>query len=790
MAIPCEALVTKTEFEELKATLNKILGVGVDGLGQVDVITQQSLVGTDIEDKLLLASTAVQDFELATTYNIDLAQEWAEGRQQILMLKGKAQKTVNSAINRLSKMSGKANVSRLWRNGGNKIFGKVSGVAIIVSAAYAQYRKNVAVFQNIEQNANNIDGVERNINNDFASTIRILTRTNNDITQAKNEITTNEQRIAANKITALEIKDEITNLEANLTALETSQAQTAGEISLIKQEITDLETQYESFEEELSEISIQFKAELADYKVQLDNQQLLLFDLTEMIFQLREGFRILNERINDIDTRLTFLEGLVLPYFQEMADLEEAILDPIPEKRYKLRQTWSKTVLDDLTDFASSGGGGSAVANRGVPQSQNALLQLASQLAGEPISIGDITSGTIVNDSQKFKTELDRLIGLIDTTEVDIQPLLDQLRTDIKLDVTGIVENEVKAPIIPRLDTTIQQTTQPELIKAGGSALCNPAPTDPCSPSSVQEKTKDALDKLQDLLDENCCNETIAKLNEILNKLSNLDPSDSTVLDIVKDIQAKTNSTEYGLAASQAFRVTAWESTTKDKILNGLSTLFTLHNAVFLSGSASGTIAALLTEAYAQVGVTDYEGTILEANSNFGSVATALTNSLFNSSDLIAQTQMIAPFSRTYQTGANLLYQLFDLHAANSDNLKIVAQYLGELANQLRSDCVVSEDAWDLKIEDHANYSMLINLFEEAINGAANIPDEASGIDAVSTEVIPLNVKIGEILNARSVWIDDQNKILMDKEIELGQEKIDSSVKTEIVEGDLEKEGL
>ena len=198
MVTPCEDLATKAELEELKSQINKLLGQTENG-GEIDVLTEGTLEGTKLENRMTLAQDAIQDISIQgaglavpAALSYQLVKEMQEGKLQWIKKTGSGLTKPLTQVNKVAKASATTTVQ-------NAAVGTATATAAGTAAAsMAVLTSLVGMIGNLAINiastrilGNRIDQNEKAIlsyNKDYTNLINILSNQNNDLDAANQEI--------------------------------------------------------------------------------------------------------------------------------------------------------------------------------------------------------------------------------------------------------------------------------------------------------------------------------------------------------------------------------------------------------------------------------------------------------------------------------------------------------------------------------------------------------------------------------------------------------------------------
>ncbi len=131
--IPCEALATKAELEELRNQINQLLGQPEEGEGTIDVLGLGSLTGTILAGTIFKAGEAITDIQLSGTFGSNVGQALLKNQAQFVKVSGRGISTPLNSLQTVAKANaGKAAIGAQSAKLAGSAVGLVANLATIV----------------------------------------------------------------------------------------------------------------------------------------------------------------------------------------------------------------------------------------------------------------------------------------------------------------------------------------------------------------------------------------------------------------------------------------------------------------------------------------------------------------------------------------------------------------------------------------------------------------------------------------------------------------------------------
>ena len=784
--LSCEALATKEEVQELRDQLNSLLGQTEEGT-QVELfqagISQTQLnsiyAGTAIAIAARLFPEAITDIVTTTGASLTNWKDLAAGRAKLLLKKGRGAVTESSALSKFTKASGNG-------IGGGSLAAKgggAGGAGLSILASLVQLGANLALNiatvnvldDRIEAEAR---GAQVQIDAVNSSMIRLFDKQGGDINAVINQLDINQQVANNNKLQIEQANFEIR--EANLI-----NSQLFSQLDVFNQEIIEGRTRYNNLVTEINqynadseEIINDLRTQAEGFKTQLDAAEIIIQEQKNTITSVEDRLTKLEEKAQNLIDRIEQLELQHRDLKQEFEDLKIELEGDLDITNDRITSLEGKIAKTQKFVKLNRGGSGSAGAASGAADSQTGILELANNLAGNPIQVPTMTNTDVYNGSQRFKDILEDLLPQINT-ETMTPEQIENFRRDIGQDFDVKLNDFASIALIPRLDDLQRQTSPNALRRATEAGVCNSLNGGSCPATPGNPNPTQGLGGLRDFL-----SGKMDAINASLNATAVA--QNSAIMTVVQSTNDAVKHATFGLEAAHKFASTAWKVTRADKIMNGISMVLTAHNAMMLSNNLLSTLSEATNVSLEALGIRDETDKPLDFGGAVRGKIQEILTSILGAEQYAALTARTAKANRIYQASINVLDTTRNLFDSAHSIAEIGIEHTGQIGNALRDAGVVAEDAYGHMIEKVSPQNKALRQVAKFREGAELVEDALNTVSSVSSEVIEIQDNFEQLREDKRDLISEIDLTKEEKELEREEVKEESRVRTDISRDDFD----
>ncbi len=190
-----------------------------------------------------------------------------------------------------------------------------------------------------------------------------------------------------------------------------------------------------------------------------------------------------------------------------------------------------------------------------------------------------------------------------------------------------------------------------------------------------------------------------------------------------------------------------WQTLQVDRVLNMLTYITTMHNAMMLSNNIGQTLFSAIDNLSQSVGFKwkNEKGAEVGFGSIVGEWTTNFFKGLFGVENYNAMTLAYKKANRIYQAGTNILDSARNMVDSVRNISETVVENTGRIGNSLKRDGVVGDDAFKWMPEKVDGRSRLLQQLE-------NIGEAASTIEQVTGEIASVTQNLNEIQQQAQVF--------------------------------------
>ncbi|MDJ0679211.1 MAG: hypothetical protein QNJ18_05035 [Xenococcaceae cyanobacterium MO_167.B52] len=588
--IPCDALATKAELNELKQQINELFGRLEDDETQVkDVLTEGNLQGT-----LFLGSfiAGIDDIVEKVKPRVNLG---AKTKTNFLFKNGNGKYFKSGTVNQLNKLiqANSAQATAALKNSAinaSRITGLLSFLLPVLNYTLIQVQTrklNPLILENIDRQIAT-DQVNWDLTMRVFNYQRDLTEqeigqlkadfldnlANQKIINDENQLTNSQlfQQIDERDILIANLKFQIEELKRILEEQKEENLAIAEEFGLFAGEAQERIRELEDINFTQNERIEALETQLGELEKQLNDSELDLLDSRESLteWELFTGTK---------GTDLTNLQFEFANFdLQNAPEIERE--NKVNETRARFTTIYDYSLNNPSTGGSSGGGGFPQSARDSLTTTQNKQIELTAKLAGiDPTTITGfpVPDYQVTRFDNPFSTIIDSLLPQItppdttdtgDTADVNLEEFSNNF--DNKFEAIAATLAGLTATV-----NNIDLNTNPtNLSTTVGNAVCSTTAPTGCMTQNV---TNPLIQGQQGISN---------KLNDIASTLSAAFGAGNAISNqAIFDVVTATNN-----IVSKG-----WASTAIDKTLNAANFALSLHNAMMLSTNIAETILDVLT---------------------------------------------------------------------------------------------------------------------------------------------------------------------------------------------------
>ena len=785
----CPDYATKEELQELRDQLNEALGETEEG-GKISLFEQgkdSNLIKGGLALTLLgltktRAANAIVDLAIDNPAFEPIYRDFAKGNAKWAKVKATGQRIPLPNLTKQATVAGQgvagsATVAKVGVAAGGGVLLLANLVQIAGTLALNKATVDI-LDERIDAEAR---GAQLQIDAVNNSMLRLYDKNNQDVQQVIQQLDQNEAIAEQNRIGIEAARVDIFDAQRVNSDL-------IGQINDAQNSISRLEAQNQDLVAEINDSNIETQEILDDLTAQSTSLVTQIEAANLLVTQLQETITTQDARITELETKTEELEDRILATSLQYVHLREEFIKLDQELSGEIDLVNDQVSLIEgkiakTQKFVKTNRGGSSglAAATGAAAGQTALLELTSQLTGTDVDTPEITTTDLFNNTSTFDDTFNDLLTQIQTGGSVTPQQIEDLRTGITTGVSSDLTSLLSTSFVPKLDTITKQTTERRMINATKSGICESlngqgsCPVTPENPNPTQ-----GLKGMQDAL-KNTLNGVSDKLG-----LANL-AANSTIVGIVTNTNQAVRSTKYGLEKIQDFSEVAWKVTRADKIMAGVNTALTVHNAMMLSNNVTQTISEATNMAFNALGIRDETDAPIDFGASIKSKITGLLTNLLGAEQYTALTARIAKSNRIYQASINMLDTTRALFDSARSVAELTAENTGKIGNALRESAVVYEDAYEEFAEKVNPQNVAMRRLDRFREGADTIEDVFSTISQVSGEVVEIQDNWGQLKTEKENW-KEEVKTTTDTQIaEKTEAKEAVQVTTDITDNDFER---
>lgn len=779
----CQDLATKAELQELRDQLNEVLGTKEDG-SKVDMFVKDqgtNLIGGAIGLTLLgmaksNAPKAITDILINAKGQGTIVEQLANGTAKISGFNFATK--VTNPLEDLTKVSAKvgdnAKTAKVAAKGAAASGAALAVLANLVSIG-ASLALNIATVKVFDQRIDAIEkGQQMQLNAMNQSMLNLYEKNQGNIAKVNQEIARTNQEVAENKQANAIIQSEVREANRNNAKLDT-------DLKKAGVAITDLNKQNQELVDLINNSNIENEEAVAALTLQATSIQDNLDRAQNIIAQQQQTIKEQETRIIELEERQEKLEeqyeALSIGYIHLRDDFNKlkqalgldeptSLLDP--DKEVARVATYVKA-----PEKAATGGGEASPSSvKANVDQQNRMLALTKNFSGADIDIPEITEEDVRLATTTFATTFDALMDNFDNGTMTPEQLED-LRSGIVTGTTTNLNNLFATTFIPRLDDISTQASDRRQIANTRAGICESlnggsCPTTPSNPNPTQ-----GLQGMQN----NLSNQSNG-LRDLLG-LADLQQG-QTILGYVRDTNNVVNDAKFGLKKVQEFASTAWKAAQGDKIMSGITTALTVHNAMMLSANLGQTIAEAGNVTLSAIGIKDEEGNPFDIGAIVQGKTTEILTNFLGEQNYALVTQRIAKANRIYQASVNVLDTTSALFDSARTISELTASNTGKIGNALIEAGAVYEDAYDEMIEKVNPQNAAQRKLERFREGLEAIEEGVSAVSTISSEIVETRENFAQLKEEKEAWQTEVNTAIEEQVTEKQQAKEEAQVAADI----------
>lgn len=723
--IPCEALATKTELQELeteiqtlRTQINQLLGQPEEEGGQqIDVLGLGSLAGTILAGTIFKAGEAITDIQLSGSFGSNIGNALLKGDAQFVKVSGRG---VTSPLNSLQTVTkanaGKAAIGVQGAKVASSAIGLVANLATIIGTLGI----NIATVKILGDRIDQVEKGQLAFNQDYTNLINILSRNKQDLDAANNEINELQNLVSDQQFINSELLNDIESAQSNIDDLTAT-------VEEQQQAYNNLETTLEEFKAEVAEFEANTGEQISDLNLTISDLETnlntaktnidILYDVIE---QLSIDLADAEKRITEQEVKIVQLQVTTSLLIGEIITLKAAI-----EADQDLTTTQFESLEAEIVlakRMARRGGSGTPQAVREtITNQQNKTLELANSLSNNPVeNLPTITYDDILNYNNPFNDIFNQLLPTIKPGEGGIMPSLEEISTQNKSDFESVLTTLGIVGLTTTVNDIKLQTSAEAITSAAETAVCNTTAPNGCMTNNIKEPLINGQNNLRDSLD------TLGQGLDLI--------QGQQILNVVTENNGLLKNAEFGLEAINNFAKKAWEATRMDKVLNLLNTVLALHNALMLSRNLGQTLGDVVTQALSFLNIKDAEDNPIDVNEVIGSTVNTWITNLVGAETYTNIQQTWTSLNRIMVAAQGVVFAVQGIKFAVLEAIETVGSWTAKIGNNMMIQGLFEERSFPW-MDENVNFRNPFGKFIERINTTEEIVGQvnnlvSSGIEA------------------------------------------------------------
>lgn len=176
-----------------------------------------------------------------------------------------------------------------------------------------------------------------------------------------------------------------------------------------------------------------------------------------------------------------------------------------------------------------------------------------------------------------------------------------------------------------------------------------------------------------------------------------------------------------------------------DRVLNVLTYMAVIHNALQLSNSIKDTLFSAVTNILATFGLQDEKGQPLDAAEIVNMWLLNFANTLFGAENVAAFNLQWKKWNRVYQAGANILSSIQSIQSSMFEALETIGSWIAIIGNSLKASGAVSEKLYKW-LTPNPNFRQnkwmkYLDQTEEFVSQIENVTSETLNITQTTQEL-------------------------------------------------------
>jgi hypothetical protein len=199
------------------------------------------------------------------------------------------------------------------------------------------------------------------------------------------------------------------------------------------------------------------------------------------------------------------------------------------------------------------------------------------------------------------------------------------------------------------------------------------------------------------------------------------------------------------LLKMQDFAEKAWKATHLDKVLNALTLITALHNAMMLSRSLGSTLGELTGLALQVIGIKDETGGAIDVSQVLGGLTENFIKSIVGEETYNDTKKKWAAFNRIVQSTSQIIWTVRSMADSTGEIIEWAAENTGKIGNALKRFGVVGERAYKWMPERVRRQDAWTRKLDRVREGVESLDDAASSLTGALGEVRSIQEEFGEL---------------------------------------------
>ncbi len=396
---------------------------------------------------------------------------------------------------------------------------------------------------------------------------------------------------------------------------------------------------------------------------------------------------------------------------------------------------------------------------------------------------------TVTQAKDIVNTQINSRLGEVSSVnDQQYRDVLDRLK-DIPVLTSGAVVgalNPTLTTISDHASLSVDQTTPSAISEAAASGVCSTTQPGGCMNTNVTKPLQDQAGKMINAAGTAYSAANNLLLSDMKGTLGDIGKTVTTIKNVTNTTLGVVQHAKHGLEAIQNFASTAWKAAHGDKVMAGITTALTVHNAMMLSNNLGQTIAEAGSVTLSAIGIKDEQGNAFDIGAIVKGKMTEILTNILGAEQYAALTVRVAKANRIYQASVNVLDTTRALFDSARSIAELTAENTGKIGNALKESGAVYETAYSDFVEKVNPQSAAMRKLERFREGLETVEAGVSTISQISSEVVETKDNFEQLKQEKEEWKKEVETAIEEKAVVKEAEKKEAQVSVDIDELDFD----